>query len=211
MFVFFKKMSWIIKTTRAYSSIIKARVRTFFSHFSLKTGILIIAIHTLTIGIVLFLTLWIKTGKLTFDVILIPNDVKLVSGIFGSPLIFLGGILIMAYIKPKTGLLDGYIVNMQTLQCMFPMVICYLHIRTYLYNEIYYKNSYETRFNQDLLNDQLLFYVLIYFMLALAVISYFMWFYYIIVVISYKEEHLKALKMVNRYNEMRNLDQGRST
>lgn len=194
-------MSWIIKTTRTYSSIVKFRVRTFLFCLSLKTGILIAAIHTLLVGIALFLGLWMQPKTLTFDLMLIPHDVRLVSGLFGSPLIFLGGTLLMAYIKPKTGLLDGFIVNMQTLQFMFPMVIGFLYVRTYFHTENYYEKLYESTLKQRILDDRFVFKIFINFTLSLALVSYFAGFYYIAIVVSFKGEYLRTLLMKRKFSE----------
>lgn len=176
----------LIKITRIFSSIVKTRVKTFLFCFNLDFGLFVTCLHTSFMGFILLLTYSTRPDELAFDLVLLPNDVTLVAGIFGTMLMVLGMCLFMAAFSPKTGLLDAYIINMQLLQLVYPTTISYVYVRTYINTEKYFQNFATEK--------QTTFHIIIYSILLFAIVTYVLFFYYIVVVLSYKDQYLLKLK-----------------
>lgn len=177
---------WLVKLTRICSSVIKLRVKKFLFCCNLRIGLIVISFHTLLIGSCLLLPYLTQPGDFVLDLVFLPDDVTLVSGLFGTPMVVLGMCLLMAAFKPKPGLLDAYIINMQALQCMFPIAIAFLHLRTYINTENLLQNS-----GRD---TQFAFRYTLYYFLTFSVVTYCLFLYYIVVVLSFKDQYLKKLK-----------------
>lgn len=169
----------------------------FLGYIKLRTGVTIVAIHTMVQGSLLFLPLFGHSENVSQKKIFsIPAESRLLSGLIASPLLVTGVSLFFASIRPKIGLLDGYIVGTQCIIVLFPLFLVVIYVRTFLETA----NNSKKIFPGSEVSDAEVFLTFSYICLSAsyALASYAILFYNVILVLSFKDEILKELRDANK-------------
>lgn len=179
------------------ASACKCRIKHFLCCVPLKAGAWLISIHTCINGIILVSVLFDESEEPTSSVsyqITVPNDARLLYGLTGSPFIVLSIELLIGVIRKKMALLINFVVGMQILLVFFPILFSAAFARTYICTSDYFKRGEVLGKNlDDLMEKKQIIFYLLYGVLAYYVICYVLYIYYIIVVLSLKE-NLKETK-----------------